>query len=165
MTNQDEWIGVDFDATLATYDSDQFPAVGEPIGRMVARVNEWLIAGRDVQIVTARAYPERALLEELHGYRRIELLQDWDARVRPVEEFCLEHFGRVLPVRCSKDFKMAELWDDRAIQVQAGTGILETERQWQLGHDAGYEEGYDNGWDAGYDDGYDAGKVDYEALA
>jgi hypothetical protein len=42
--------------------------------------------------------------------------------VRPIEAWCVEHIGVVLPVTNVKDFGMIELWDDRAVQVVPNTG-------------------------------------------
>ncbi len=39
-----------------------------------------------------------------------------------IEQWCLKHFGKTLPVTNIKDFAMIELWDDRAIQVIPNTG-------------------------------------------
>jgi len=42
--------------------------------------------------------------------------------ITPIENWCLKHLGRKLPVTNVKDYYMIELWDDRAIQVIANTG-------------------------------------------
>lgn len=96
------WIGVDFDGTLAT-DGDS-----APIAPMVERVKRWLAAGIEVRIVTARVNEpdEKAL------HQQIWFLSDW----------CTQVFGRVLPLTCSKDYQMYQLWDDRAVQVIKDTG-------------------------------------------
>lgn len=109
------WIAVDFDGTLATYDSWKGPGhVGEPIPEMVFRVRKWLAEGRDVRIFTARVYsdgtPERNAEVKL-------------ARLA-IAHWCNEQFGRVLPITNIKDFGMVELWDDRAVQVESNTGKL-----------------------------------------
>ena len=71
---------------------------------MLARVRIWLDAGNLVKIFTARASNPAA--------------------IPYVEQWCLKHLGRVLPVTNVKDYGMAELWDDRAVQVRANTGEL-----------------------------------------
>lgn len=96
------WIGVDFDGTLAQYESGQFPAAGEPLMPMVERVREMLARGLDVRIVTARA--------------------DHPDHYGPVYRFCREQFGVALPVTDRKDFQMVELYDDRAVQVVSNDG-------------------------------------------
>lgn len=106
------WIAVDLDGTLARYDEWRgVDHVGEPIAAMVDRVRGWLrdghpVHGRvEVRIFTARVY----------GDQREEALP-------AIEAWCLEHLGVVLPVTCTKDYGMIELWDDRCVQVEANTG-------------------------------------------
>ena len=103
------WIGVDLDGTLAHYDGWRgVDHVGPPIAPMVARVKEWLAAGTEVRIVTAR-------VGHFDGRPQHE--------ARPhVEAWCLEHIGQVLPVTAAKDFGMIELWDDRCRRVECNTG-------------------------------------------
>lgn len=99
------WIGVDLDGTLAEYGgwkgSDH---IGAPVPAMAFRVRKWLADGRDVRIFTARASGG--------DIGSIAAIQVWTT----------EHFGHALPVTCSKDYGMVELWDDRAIQVEENTG-------------------------------------------
>ena len=102
------WIGVDIDGVLAKYDRWQgLDVIGEPIPAMVDRVKRWLAEGRDVRVFTARASAEE-------GYLTISL--------QTIETWCSTHLGCVLPITCRKDWMMAELWDDRAIQVQKNIG-------------------------------------------
>lgn len=107
------WIGVDLDGTLARSDHGQrafgHGYVGAPIPLMVARVQAWLAAGEDVRILTARVNTAEDLATE--------------ARLA-IGAFCLEHFGRELPVTASKDYGMVALYDDRAVQVVENTGEL-----------------------------------------
>jgi hypothetical protein len=42
--------------------------------------------------------------------------------VQAIDAWCLQHIGQILPVTNVKDFAMAELWDDRAVQVRINTG-------------------------------------------
>lgn len=99
------WIGVDLDGTLAQYDTWQGAShIGEPVPAMLERVKRWLAAGIEVRVFTARvAIPESGV-------------------VRAIEDWCLVHLGRALPVTCMKDYGMVELWDDRAVQVEKNTG-------------------------------------------
>lgn len=101
------WIGVDLDGTLAHSDGSwKGPHhIGAPIPLMVRRVREWLVAGIEVRIVTARvSYGD-------------------DDGTRPyIEKWCLKHLGQVLTVTNEKDYDMTELWDDRAVQVIPNTG-------------------------------------------
>lgn len=104
------WIGVDLDGTLAVYDhwrGEQH--IGEPIPKMVNRVKTWLAEGGDVRIFTARVFGDR---QGVTPGETTRLIQEW----------CAKHIGLVLPVTCTKDFGMIELWDDRAVQVERNTG-------------------------------------------
>lgn len=103
------WTGVDLDGTLAHYEGWRgIEHIGAPIAPMVARVREWLAAGRDVRIFTARvAEPDATERAKVVGF---------------IDAWCLEHIGRVLPVTNVKDFAMIELWDDRCVQVFPNTG-------------------------------------------
>lgn len=100
----DGWIGVDLDGTLAFYDrwkGEQH--IGEPVPKMLLRVKRWLELGMDVRIFTARVN---------NGEEQIYWIQNW----------CLKHIGKVLPVTNVKDFAMIELWDDRCVQVVPNVG-------------------------------------------
>lgn len=103
------WIGVDLDATLAKYDGWNGGEIGEPIEPMMQRVQYWLAGGTEVRIMTARAdRPEQ-----------VTKVQDW-----------LESHGLPrLAVTNKKDFKMIELWDDRAVTVEPNTGRLLVSRR------------------------------------
>ncbi len=99
------WIGVDLDGTLAEYHGWKgVEHIGEPVGKMLERVLDWLDKGIDVRIFTARVHDGK--LETL----------------RVIQHWCLKHVGVVLPVTNCKDFGMIELWDDRAVQVIPNTG-------------------------------------------
>ena len=43
--------------------------------------------------------------------------------IRYIEDWCMSHIGKKLPVTCIKDFAMIELWDDRAVRVVMNKGI------------------------------------------
>lgn len=104
------WYGVDLDGTLAHYDEwISIHHIGPPIVSMVARVKDWLAAGRDVRIFTARV-----------GQQPVDV--DMSAIVQTIENWCLEHIGQVLPITCTKDWQMLELWDDRCVQIISNTG-------------------------------------------
>lgn len=101
------WIGVDLDGTLA-YSDGRWRGVhhvGEPIVPMVRRVREWLVAGIEVRIVTARVCDN-----------------DSDGARPYIEDWCVKHLGQKLPVTNEKDYDMIELWDDRAVQIIPNTG-------------------------------------------
>ena len=98
------WIAVDLDGTLAIdviwVDLNH---IGQPVEPMVQRVKEWTAQGIDVKIFTARA-------GEPNG-------------IPPVKAWLKEQGLPDLQVTNQKDFNMIAMWDDRAIQVIANTGI------------------------------------------
>ncbi len=104
----EEWIGVDLDGTLAVYDGWVHEThIGAPVDAMVQRVKNWLANGHTVKIFTARV---------------TECGRDIVPIVQAIDAWCLEHIGQILPVTNVKDFGMAELWDDRCVQVDPNTG-------------------------------------------
>lgn len=108
------WIGVDLDGTLAVYhDFKGLAHVGPPIKAMCDRVRTWLAEGVDVRIFTARAFCPKGDVE-----RGDHVIESFKA----IDEFCIREFGRPLPITCTKDYGMIELWDDRAKQVVPNTG-------------------------------------------
>lgn len=124
------WIGVDFDGTMATYDTWKGPAhVGEPVPAMLFRVRKWLADGREVRIFTARIWPilvvepaEDVALAVHHPAGTIERRLEAQQAASAVRLWCAEHLGRVLTLTCVKDMAMVELWDDRCVQVTPNTG-------------------------------------------
>jgi hypothetical protein len=100
---------VDLDGTLAVYDGwNGICHIGDPVPAMVERVKAWLAAGWEVRVFTARVASDPKDLRNFRG-----ALAVW-----------LHHAG--LPHGLSatnvKDFEMVELWDDRAVTVEANTG-------------------------------------------
>ncbi len=115
------WIGVDLDGTLAHYDGWVNEShIGAPVPAMLERVKRWLAEGRDVRIFTARVDGGTAALQM--GNPNGEKFRDVAFITRTIEQWCLEHVGRILPVTNKKDYGMDELWDDRAVQVRKNTG-------------------------------------------
>lgn len=108
------WIGVDLDGTLAHYAGWKDGEVGEPIMPMLNRVKGWLAEGQEVRIFTARVGTYAGMSPEVEGMiaKQREVIQDWTEK----------HIGARLPVTCTKDFAMIELWDDRCVQVGMNTG-------------------------------------------
>lgn len=130
------WIGVDLDQTLAEYSGD-VSVIGEPIEPMCDRVRKWLKEGVDVRIVTARvsglfmrpesvspAYPESPVIVATSRFRPTwaQAYQFALDQERLIQAWCEHHLGKRLPVTALKDYAMIELWDDRAIAVESGTG-------------------------------------------
>lgn len=113
MSRGDGWIGVDLDGTLATYDGWRGPEhIGAPVPAMVERVKRWLAAGHDVRVFTARVSIDQSEV----GPDAVRFI------ARTIEAWCVEHIGQALPITNVKDFGMVELWDDRAVTVEANTG-------------------------------------------
>lgn len=102
--DQQGWIGVDLDGTLAEATAWQgMGHIGPPVPLMLRRVRLWLEKGLRVKIMTARAGDPEG----------VAATQAWlQAQGLPA-----------LEVTDKKDFGMIELWDDRAIQVVQNTGI------------------------------------------
>lgn len=111
------WVGVDLDRVLAHYDKYLGPGdIGAPIGPMVEMVKFMLENGTDVRIFTARVYlPKDPNIRELEDYMAAHVA---------VENFCMEQFGRRLPVTCQKDPRCVALYDDIAYRVEANTGRI-----------------------------------------
>ena len=106
------WIGVDLDGTLAEYHGWDERKIGAPIPAMVERVKEWLEAGQEVRIMTARV--------SMANRDKAEA----DAQRGAIAQWCLEYIGAILFVTCEKDYGMIELWDDRCHRVEVNTGRL-----------------------------------------
>jgi hypothetical protein len=111
MSNNNGWIGVDLDGTLAHYDGWKgVEHIGVPVPAMVKRVQHWLEEGKDVRIFTARVGVEDTVeLTHVVGF---------------IQRWCVDYIGCVLPVTNVKDFAMVELYDDRCKQVEPNTGRL-----------------------------------------
>jgi len=120
MSSKQGWIGVDLDGTLAHYDEWRgIQHIGAPVAAMVDRVKRWLAEGREVRIFTARV-SARSPAERSAA---VLIIRDW----------CRENLGVALEVTHEKDFAMIELWDDRAVAVEANTGRALNESRRGLG--------------------------------
>jgi hypothetical protein len=107
------WIGVDLDGTLAKYDGwVGVDHIGDPVPLMVSRVKIWLQQGHDVRIFTAR----------VSGFKRDQ--EQIERAYKAIEEWCIKHIGQKLIITNEKDLNMIELYDDRAVQVEANTGLI-----------------------------------------
>jgi phosphoribosylamine--glycine ligase len=108
LTGEDEgWLGVDLDGTLAEY-SSWSDEIGAPIPKMVQRVKRWISEGKEVRILTARGS------QEPNKYEQLMKVFDW------VEAFV----GEPLEVTSHKDPLMLRLYDDRVVKVEANEGVL-----------------------------------------
>ena len=105
------WIGVDLDGTLAQWQAGhESHHIGPPVQAMLDRVKRWITMGIEVRIFTARASVE--------------------SHIPPVEEWLKTHGLEGLKVTNVKDYRMLQLWDDRAIQVIPNTGELFKNSNW-----------------------------------
>ena len=102
MVENNGYIGVDLDGTLAEYTEWKgFDQIGDPVPRMVFLVKGWLREGREVRIVTAR---DKSSYPAIHSW-------------------CKRVFGRELPITNQKTFGLIALYDDRAEAVVPNTGV------------------------------------------
>ena len=113
------WIGVDLDGTLAEYHGWN-GGIGKPIAPMVERVKRWLAEGVEVRIMTARVSNRGGYSEESGRSADGAFVLEQRSMI---QLWCWEHLGAPIPVTCEKDFRMVELWDDRAVQVIPNTGL------------------------------------------
>ncbi len=105
-----EWIGVDFDGTLAEYGGwDGATKCGKPIPKMVARVRRWLRDDKKVKIFTARADDEES--------------------VKAIKKWLKENDLPDLEITNLKDQYMVKLWDDKAVAVEKNTGEVKESEQ------------------------------------
>lgn len=124
------WIGVDFDKTLAYYDKYEGAAVvGEPIKPMVELVKTFINAGKEVRIFTARVWPITSVIRAESNINNVKYglgkeLDDAIDSAIAIRTWCFKEFGKILPITCVKDPSMIELYDDRAVQVEANTGQI-----------------------------------------
>ena len=104
------WIGVDFDGTLAVHrEQHGMDVLGKAIEPTLFRIRQWLQAGVEVRIFTARAsQPE--LVPAVHAWLHQQQLP-------------------ALAVTHRRDYDLLQLWDDRAIQLETNTAELLTPRQ------------------------------------
>lgn len=103
-------VGFDLDRTLAIYDTWRgVHHVGAPVLPMVQRIAEYLALGEfEVVIFTARWWYEedRAVIKAA------------------IDAFCMEHFGRTFEITNIKSPKLARIYDDIAVSVEANTGKI-----------------------------------------
>lgn len=115
------WVAFDLDGTLAEYTGWKGPQhIGAPVPGMVAILKAYLAAGREVRIFTARVDGGKAALGA--GVAEGAQYADVAAIRAPIEAWCLEHIGRVLPITNVKDYGMDILFDDRAVRVVRNEG-------------------------------------------
>lgn len=101
---KDEFIGVDFDRTLAFYETGTYAPgkLGEPIAETVKTVKAWLANGFNVKVFTARN-PE-----------------EWNA----ISNWTETYLDKRLEVTNVKSHKMAVFYDDKARMVVPNVGTV-----------------------------------------
>lgn len=144
------WYGVDFDGCLAEYTKICAPGeLGKPLQPMVDRVKKWIAEGIEVKIFTARAaysgMTEKDIEaqikfsedfgENLTRDEAIARIKYWndatEESITAIKAWCKKYIGTALEVTCTKDFRLIELFDDRARQVEFNTGRLLTPNGWE----------------------------------
>lgn len=107
--DDEAWIGVDLDGTLAKYTDYKGPTkIGDPIPKMAARVRRWVGHGKKVKIFTARADDEKS--------------------VNAIKKWLKDNELPDLEITNLKDQHMTELWDDKAVAVKKNTGEVKESR-------------------------------------
>ncbi len=112
-----KWVGFDFDGTLA-YDVEDMGALGEPIPPMVELAKQYIAAGVEVRILTARVWvpaDERW---------KPELARECGALRMRLMAWTELHLGKRLKITCEKDPMMSHFYDDRAVEVRRNNGEL-----------------------------------------
>ena len=106
---------VDLDGTLAHYGSWKgSDHIGDPIPAMLARVRNWLKAGDEVKIFTARAsVPDQ-----------IPPIKTWLRKHQIFKVIDGMNTDEVIDVVNWKDFSTTEIYDDRAVTVELNTGRI-----------------------------------------
>lgn len=111
MRDKNIHIAVDFDKTLAFYESSwKARKVGSPILPMVENVKRWLSRGYKVSIFTARV----ATMDSIELYSQREMIGNF-LRDAELPE---------LPITCQKLKSFTHFIDDKAFHVEANTGSI-----------------------------------------
>jgi hypothetical protein len=111
-------IGIDFDETLAHYETWKGSAdVGPPIPEMVEQVKQAMAQGDHFVIFTARTANDGTYDDILGSTQALLAIADW----------CQKVFGMLLPITDRKSRHFDEIWDDRARQVVPNQGIFATD--------------------------------------
>lgn len=104
-------IAFDLDGTIAYYTGFKgYEHIGEPIKPMVDLLKNYLEAGYEVVIFTARVGNE----SEEENTKARGYIEDW----------CMDNIGEVLPVTATKSPKIIRFYDDRAKEVILNKGIV-----------------------------------------
>ena len=108
------WEGWDLDGTISVYTKGDYNSfiVGPPIPKTVIILKRHLKEGRNCKIFTARVNTKTETPERLEKVKAA------------IREWCIKHLGQELELTCEKDYHMYAFYDDRAVQVEANTGVL-----------------------------------------
>lgn len=103
-------IACDLDGTLAVYDGWKgISHIGVPIQNTLDKVKKAIAKGYEVTIFTARLAPG-------------DHPTDYEMAKWFVEEWCVKHVGKVLPVTATKFGWFDEFWDDKGLRLEKNTG-------------------------------------------
>lgn len=117
-------IAVDLDKTLAHYETWGDGEIGKPVPAMLAQVKEWIALGYEVRILTARVADLFANVVSTKGIPNISR-SDTMLQWIKIHEWVLKHVGQELEITAVKSQDITEIWDDRAVRVEANTGVSE----------------------------------------
>jgi hypothetical protein len=111
--NNQGWVGVDLDGTLAHYTEWKgIDQIGPPIPRTLNLVRALLDKGIKVKIFTARVGPQRGGAQE--AVHAVQAIRAW----------CMRHLGQELAITNEKDLSMIWMIDDRCSQVVRNSGLI-----------------------------------------
>jgi hypothetical protein len=115
-----DYMSVDFDGTLQIRPRNEpLTVLGEPIWPMVNLVKSWLADGMKVKIMTARVSPIQRGMNDYKSVASFIMEQEY-----LIQEWCEKYIGQKLPVTCSKDTYMYQLYDDRAVCIEHNKGNI-----------------------------------------
>ena len=114
------YYGVDWDGTTVEYHGwAKWDKFGAPIPKMVERIRGWLADGDEVRIITARVSHDDSVI----GTCKVTGETFTNVQMKhAIASECERIFGQRLRVQAWKCWRMAELWDDRAVGLVANTG-------------------------------------------
>lgn len=108
-----KYVAFDLDGTLAQSGMGG-GQIGPPIpGDALNTFQQLIRAGVPVKIITARVSPRTS--------------SDPQGETQRIQQWLYENFGQVIPVQADKDHNMIQLFDDKAKEVEPGTGAIDEE--------------------------------------
>ncbi len=119
------WIGVDLDGTLAVVcDGMAATEIGAPVAPMVALVKQWIAAGEEVRIFTARV--DGGKEADLAGYNNGHEYADVERIREAIQDWSELHIGHRLAVTNEKTCATKAIFDDKAFNVLKNLGLIVT---------------------------------------